>query len=57
MTISASCELALQHGIRAVLVGRHDERVAVRLQVISQSKFARDAAEQRARFEIDRLRA
>ena len=48
-------ELALQHGIRAVLVGRDNEFVPIRLKVFSQAEFARDTAKKRAGFEVDRF--
>ena len=39
-------QLALEHGVRAVLVGGHDQRVALALEELAQAQLAGDAAEQ-----------
>ncbi len=49
-------KLALEHRVGAVLVRRHDQGMAEGLDVFSQAQFARDAAEQHPRLEVDRLR-
>ena len=49
-------QLLLEHRIGPILVGGHDQLVAVLLEKLSQPQFAGDAAEQGARLEIDLLR-
>ena len=49
-------ELAFESRVGPVLVGRDDELVPALLEELPQPELARDAAEQLARREVDRLR-
>ena len=49
-------QLLLEHRIGAVLIGGHDQRVAGVLEKFAKPELARNAAQQLARLEVDRLR-
>ena len=48
-------QFALEVAVRAVLVGGHDQGVAIGLQVLAQAELAGDAAEQAPGDEVDGL--
>src|SRR5262249_3001069 len=46
-------QLALERRVLTVLVRRHDQLMAVRLEIGAQAQFARNATEQGTRLEVD----
>ena len=49
-------QLAIEDRIRAILIGGHDQFVALEFEVFAQAQFARHAAKKGAGLKIDRFR-